>query len=877
MRKIISPIKWLICSLAIGLFLCYLQSCGGNKNIKSSDIGGNCASCIDTFNKYIPDDMAMWYDTSKANGDIQLDANESTPNWKPFTPTVAPKEAPNILFILYDDTGLGAWSPYGGKIKMPTMDGIAKDGLIYTQWHTTALCSPTRSTIMTGRNHHLNGMASITETADGYPGANGRLPDNCMPFAELLQDNGYSTFWLGKNHNVPEVDVAPGGYRGSWPCQMGFDRFYGFLGGETNNWYPDLVEDNHFIEAPQTPEEGYHLSKDLAFQAVKMLRDQNASNPSKPWYMWFCPGANHAPHHAPDSLIQQYAKDETFIQGYDAYRTEILATMVEKGILPKNTKETDINFLADTVANPLDTITPWGDLSDSTKQLYIRMAETFAAFSTYTDQQVGNIIEYLKESGQYENTIIIYAADNGTSGEGTPTGSVNENKFFNGYPDKLEENMKYLDTLGSPETYSHFPTGWAAAFSTPFKMFKRYSQFAGGTNDPLVMAWPKYTKNMYAPGADSLRIRHQYHHSTDIVPTLIEAINSSVDTNKYKLEMPDIAKGIPQKPLSGVSMLYTFNQDCNPYDQTAKRVQYYAMLGTRGIWKDGWKAIALHAPTSGKAEEYGYESDVWELYHVEEDRSEYYNLAKSNPDKLNDLIHEWYKQAAINNVLPLDDRSAEQIIGIKRPSSEPDTNVHTYYPKTSAVPEGVAANIRGRSYRITASVKNLRSNTKGVLFAHGSRFGGHTLYINEDRKLVYLYNFLGIEGQQYEVVSNETIPANGDHEFKVEFERDTNYNSQYGESQGMLTLYIDGNVSKTMLIQTQPGKFTLSGDGLCIGYDSADPITVNYPNLKEKGKFGGGNATDGYSRIKYVKVETEGDGDDAVRRRTEAKRIMLRE
>ena len=304
---------------------------------------------------------------------------------------------------------------------MPTLDSLAKDGLIYTQWHTTALCSPTRSTIMTGRNHHLNGMASITETADGYPGANGRIPPDCVPFAEVLQDNGYSTFWLGKNHNVPETDVAPGGYRGEWPLQQGFDRYYGFLGGETNNWYPDMVEDNRFVEAPSKPnkcpdgygnsnchpEEGYHLSKDLADKALEMLRNQQASNPSKPWYMWYCPGANHAPHHSPPVNTKAYMDKETFKQGYEAYRTQIHERMIELGILPEGTKLTRQNFLDEDVANPLDYVTPWEELDQDEKDLYIRMAEVYAGFSTYTDSQVGRVIDYLKETGQYENTICL--------------------------------------------------------------------------------------------------------------------------------------------------------------------------------------------------------------------------------------------------------------------------------------------------------------------------------------------------------------------------------------------------------------------------------------------------------------------------------------
>ena len=851
------------------LFLLYLNGCGpkglsSNKDYsKFTDIGIP-EEYRDSFYANIPLDMEKWYTGDTLDGEIEQDVNDSYSNWSDFTPKVAPRAAPNILFILYDDTGLGAWSPYGGSIKMPTMDSIAKDGLVYTQWHTTALCSPTRSTIMTGRNHHLNGMASITETADGFPGGNGRLPDNCMPFAELLQSSGYSTYWLGKNHNVPEVDVAPGGYRGSWPCQMGFDRFYGFLGGETNNWYPDLVSDNHFIEPPYSPEEGYHLSHDLTEQAIRMLRNQNASNPSKPWYMWFCPGANHAPHHAPDSFTQQYLDDNTFIAGYNVYRDTICQRMIDRGILPDSTTVTALNFLPDSVANPLDYVPEWSSLDEETKELFVKMAAVYAGFSTYTDYKIGKLIEYLKASGQYDNTIIIYAADNGASGEGTPNGSVNENKFFNGYPDSLAENMKYINELGSTATYNHFPTGWAAAFSTPFKMFKRYSNYAGGTNDPLVISWPKVMQRTENSGSN---IRHQYHHAVDIVPTLLEAINSTVDEDagEEPIEFPVFHRGVKQKPLSGTSMFYTFLDNCTPETETNKEVQYYCMLGTRGIWADGWKAVARHAPTSGNG---NFTADVWELYHVAEDRSESNDLATTDSAKLEELIGRWYAEAAKNNVLPLDDRLPEQIIGVERPNSEPETDNYTYYPKTTAVPEGVAANLRGTSYKIEAIV-DIESGANGVLFAHGSRFGGHTLYI-KNGELVYHYNFLGIESKQYRLSIPLRASDYGDNKkLAVTFTKVGV--TETGAARGVVTLIIgEENRGIKPNVETQPAKFTLSGDGLCVGYDSADPIVEDYE--KEKGEF-----DRKYGRIHQVNIEVDIRNRAPRNWKAAARRMMLRE
>jgi arylsulfatase len=747
------------------------------------------------------------YDNFK--GVINLDVRDSVPDWKPFLPKKAPNGAPNVLFILYDDTGLAAWSPFGGRINMPTLQGLANDGLLYTQFHTTSLCSPTRSTILTGRNHHLNGMAAITEAANGFPGANGRIPPQAATIGQILQDNGYSTFWLGKDHNVPEQDVASGASRKQWPLSMGFDRFYGFLGGETNQWYPDLVEDNRFIDQPYGPEQGYHLSKDLADQAITMLRDQQATNPSKPWFMWFNPGANHAPHHAPSEYIEKYRGK--FDDGYEAYRAWVLSRMIEKGVLPKDTNLTPINPLPDSVANKADAVRPWDSLKPEEKKLFSRLAEVYAGFSEYTDAQIGRIVDYLKKSGQYENTVIFYAADNGASGEGTPNGSVNENKFFNGYPDELTENMKLYDKLGGPDTYEHFPTGWAAAFSTPFQMFKRYSEYSGGTADPLVISWPKGIKNHG-------EVRNQYHHSVDIVPTILEIVG---------IEMPKTYHGVEQFPLSGVSMKYTF--DATPDSPTRKHRQYYAMLGTRGIWEDGWFAAALHAPITGKGH---FDQDQWQLYHVDVDRAEAVDVAKQYPEKLQALIAAWSEEARKNLVLPLDDRTAVEQLGIDRPSEEPARERYVYYPGTAPVPEGVAVNVRNRSFKILANVKITDPDAAGVIFAHGSRFGGHALFI-KDHKLHYVYNFLGIPPEQH-FVSTEGL-APGKYTLGMEFTKQGT--GPHGESIGSVKLYVNDKIVAEGSMKTQAGKFTLSGDGLCIGYDSGDAVSQEYT---APGKFHGG-------------------------------------
>jgi arylsulfatase len=740
------------------------------------------------------------------DGKIELDVRNSTPDWTPFELKRAPEGAPNVLVVLYDDTGMAAWSPYGGRIEMPVMQRLADNGVMYSQWHTTALCSPTRSCFLTGRNHHVNRFAAITEGSNGFPGAAARLPAQCATIGQVLQDNGYSTFWIGKNHNVPEEDVASGGNKSSWPLQQGFDRFYGFLGGETNNWYPDLTEDNRFIEQPYSPEEGYHLSKDLADQAIRMLRDQKSSNPSKPWYLWFCPGANHAPHHSPQEYADKYKGK--FDDGYEAYRDWVLARMIDKGVFPKDTKMTPINPLPEDVAMPGDAVRPWESLNADEKKLFSRMAEVYAGFSEYTDAQVGRIIDYLEKTDQLDNTIVFYCADNGASGEGSPNGSVNENKFFNGYPDELSENLKYLETLGGPDTYNHYPTGWAVAFSTPFQMFKRYSQYSGGTCDPLVISWPKGIK---ARG----EVRQQYHHATDIAPTILDVVG---------IPMPEEYRGAKQYPINGVSMRYSFDAQEAP---TTKKRQYYAMLGTRGIWQDGWKAAAVHAAISGKG---NFDADPWELYHVDEDRSESTNVADQYPDKLKELIAVWDEEAKNNFVLPLDDRVAVEQLANERPQSEPPRNRYIYYPETAPVPEGVAVNIRGKSYKIAADV-DITGDSEGVIIAHGSRFGGHSMFI-KDGRLNYVYNFLGIKPEQ--VFTSEPLPP-GKHVLGMEFKREKA--GEYGESLGTTTLYVDDKPVATGPMRAQIGKFTLSGDGLCVGYDSGDNVSDQYKN---PGTFTGG-------------------------------------
>jgi arylsulfatase len=534
--------------------------------------------------------------------------------------------------------------------------------------------------------------------------------------------------------------------------------------------------------------------------------------------MWFCPGANHAPHHAPQEYIDKYKGK--FDDGYEAYREWVLPRMIAKGILPEGTPLTPLNPLPEGVAAPADYVRPWNSLTADEKKLFSRLMEVYAAFSEYTDAQIGRVIDYLEESGQLENTVVIYAADNGASGEGSPNGSVNENKFFNGYPDELSENMKLIDRLGGPDTYEHFPTGWAAATSAPFKMFKRYAEYAGGTCDPLVISWPKGIKAR-------AEVRNQYHHSTDIVPTILDICG---------LEMPKVYKGVEQYPMSGISMRYTF--DAKPDAPTQKKRQYYAMLGTRGIWENGWKASALHVPFKSTGH---FDKDEWELYHVDVDRAESMNLAKDHPEKLQSLIKAWFEEAEKNLVLPLDDRLGPDILATPRPTEEEPRERYLYYPGASAIPESVAVNVRGRSYKILADVEITDPDCSGVIFAHGSRFGGHALFI-ADRKLHYVYNFLGIKPEQT-FVSPELAP--GKYTLGMEFTREKA--GPHKESLGRTKLYVNDKVVAEGPMRAQVGKFTLSGDGLCIGYDSGDAVSALY---RTPGRFVGGT-------IKFVGVTTE--------------------
>jgi len=652
-------------------------------------------------------------------GVVNVDISRSTPDWAPYAQPVARDGAPNILYIVLDDVGFSAMEPFGGLIRTPNINRIAERGLVYSNFHTTALCSPTRSCLLTGRNHTTNSMGSITEAAAGFPNSSGHIPFECGNIAEVLGERGWNTFMVGKWHLTPEDEMNLASTKRQWPLGRGFERFYGFLGAETNQWYPDLIHDNHPVEQPATPEQGYHFSTDITDHALAFIRDAKAVAPEKPFFLYYCPGACHAPHHAPKEWSDKYRG--AFDMGYEAYREQVFQREQALGILPEEAELSPINPYIDRTSRDgktwpeLDTVRPWEPLSDEEKRLFARMAEVYAGFLSHADNEIGRLLGYLEESGQLENTIIVIVSDNGASGEGGPNGSVNENKLFNGLPDKIEENLAFLDDLGTPLTYNHYPTGWAWAFNTPFKLWKRYSNYEGGTADPMIVSWPA---RITATG-----IRRQYTHAVDIVPTLYESL---------EIELPETLKGYTQFPLEGISFATSFDDEAA---DTGKTTQFYSMGGTAAIWHEGWKAASLTPAAPDMWADYA--GQIWELFDTTTDPTECHDLAEQHPDKLRELVNLWWVEAGKYNALPLENRGVVEILGTERPQIAKQRSRYLYYPGTAEVPESVAPNIRNRSYTVAVEVDVESADASGVLFSHGARFGGHALYV-KDGKLKYV-------------------------------------------------------------------------------------------------------------------------------------------
>src|SRR5215207_7325143 len=740
-------------------------------------------------------------------GVVNLDIRDSVPDWTPFGQPGMPAGTPNVLYIVLDDVGFGALGCYGGPIDTPNIDRIAAAGLRFAQWHTTALCSPSRSCLLTGRNHTVNGMACITEAATGFPNGNGHIPPSCATLAEVLVERGFSTAAVGKWHLTAEDEMNLASTRRSWPLGRGFDRFYGFLGAETNQWYPDLVHDNHPVDQPRSPEEGYHLTVDLTDKAMEFIDDVKAIAPDRPFFVYYAPGAAHAPHHVPREWADRYRG--RFDQGYEAMRQEILARQKDLGVVPGGTELPPVNPMGEPGTHlgpggepmpPLDYTKPWANLSEGERRLFARMAEVYAGFLSHADAQIGRLLDYLEDTEQLNNTIIVLMSDNGASGEGGPDGSVNENKFFNGIPDDLEANLAMLDELGGTKTYNHYPNGWAMAFNTPFKMWKRYS-FNGGTCDPCIISWPA---GITARG----EIRHQYHHAIDIVPTILDVLG---------VEAPETIKGHTQSAFDGVSMRGSVEDGSA---ESGRKTQFYSMLGSRSIWHEGWKAVTTHPTVSGWAH---FNRHEWELYHVDVDRSELKNLAAEQPEKLRELVNIWFAEAGANGAFPLDDRSALEILSTPRPQLSAPKDRYVYYPDTAPISEWQAVNTRGRSFVIGALVDIPEPGAEGVLFAMGARFGGHALYV-KDNRLHYVNSFVGAVEQQ--IVGTRDIPTGENLILSASFDKE---GMGPEAATGTLSLYHGDEKVGEGTIKTQLGAFAIAGSAVYVGRHSGERITDDYP------------------------------------------------
>jgi arylsulfatase len=710
---------------------------------------------------------------AQQQGVIGRTYKESKPAWEP--PVQAPAGAPNVIYLVLDDVGFAQLGCYGSEIKTPNLDKLAAGGLRYTNFHTTALCSPSRAALLTGDNHHSNHLGIITEYATGYPGYDGRMPRNQATLAEILKPNGYSTFYVGKWHQTPVDETGNAGPFDRWPLGMGFERFYGFLGGETNQWFPHLTSDNHNLEAPTRP--GYHLTEDLTDRAIEFIAQQKQVTPDKPFFMNLAYGAAHAPLHAPKKYIEMYKGK--FDKGWDKVREETLARQKQMGIVPANTVLPARN----------DEIKAWESLSSDERRLFARYQEVFAGFLTHADENIGRLTSFLEANGLLENTIFIIVSDNGASQEGRLQGSFNETLYFNEVPEDMALNLKLIDEMGGPMTYPHYPMGWAMAGNTPFKRYKQNTH-AGGNTDPFIIHWPKGIQDKGA-------IRTQYHHLIDVTPTVLEAIG---------LKQPRAINGVEQRPFDGGSMVYSFNDASAP---GRHETQYFEMIGHRALYHKGWKAVAYHKRGTD------FEQDKWELYHVAEDFSESTDLAGQQPDKLRELKERWWTEAGKYNVLPLDDRGGARALEQPR-NTQPRTTL-TLLPGMPTAHGNTALNIRNRSHSITAEVEIPAHGAQGVLLSLGGRFAGYSFYVQQNR-LSYTYNFLGLE--RFTISATDPLPA-GAATLRMEF-------TSTEKGKGIAALFVNGKkVGEGPISRTVPMTFGLS-EGVTVGRDPATPVSESY-------------------------------------------------
>jgi arylsulfatase len=747
-------------------------------------------------------DFRTYPEGTPFTGTIGRTAGESIAAW-PMPPRPRPG-APNVLVFLLDDVGFAQLGCYGSDIRTPTFDRLAAAGLRYRDFHTTAICSPTRACLLTGRNHHSNGVGIIQEMATGFPGYNGMVPRENGFLSEMLLAQGYATFAIGKWHLTLAAEYASGASKARWPLARGFERFYGFLGGKTNQWAPTLVHDSHYIDPPKRPDEGYHLNADLADRAIEFITDLRTVAPEKPFFMYYCLGAGHAPHHVEPQWIERYRGQ--FDGGWDRWRERTFARQLELGIVPPGTR----------LSPRPQWVKAWDSLSADARKLYARQMEVYAAFLEQTDHHIGRVIDFLERLGELDNTIVLLASDNGASSEGGEHGSFNELRHPNRIPATVAENLAHLDEWGSVRSYPNYSWGWAWAGNTPLRRWKRYLH-QGGMSDPLIVSWPR---GIAARG----EVRGQYVHVVDVAPTLLEAL---------KLEPPKALNGVAQRPLEGVSFAHTF---ADPGVPTKKAVQYYEMIGSRALWADGWKAV-VEQPQGDALTEAILAGQKWELYHVASDFSECEDLAAKHPEKLAELVERWWVEAGKYNVLPLDSRM-ELRMGERKPGTGPSGNRYVYYPGSAPQFEYTAVNVKNRSHTIAAEVEIPAGGAEGVLLAHGSWFAGYSLYV-KDRRLHYVHNYLGFE--EYRVSSIEEVPE-GPCTLRMRF-------SRTGEHAGVAALYVgDRKVGEGPIPRTVPAVIETSGEGLCCGYDSGLPVTDRY---RAPFRFTG--------RIAQVVVEVDGE------------------
>ncbi len=708
-------------------------------------------------------------------------------------PVKAPKGAPNVVLILLDDTGFGQYSTFGGGIPSPTLDKLAADGLKYTRFHTTALCSPTRAALLTGRNHHAAATGVITNAATGYDGYTGVIPKSCGTVGEVLRQNGYMTAWFGKNHNTPEWELSTAGPFDRWPNGLGFDHFYGFNTGESDQWSPLLYEDRTLV--PRNPDPNYHLTEDLTDRAVAWTRQVTSIAPDKPYFLYLAPGANHAPHHAPKEWIDKFKGQ--FDEGWDKYREATFERQKKLGVVPADAKLTPRS----------EGLPAWAGLKPEQQKVYARMMEVFAGFGAHVDHHMGRVVDAVRKLPNGDNTIIVYiVGDNGASAEGGLEGSLNENLFFNGFPDKWQDAAEHLDELGGPKWYNHVPSSWAHAMNTPFQWAKQVSSHFGGTRNPMIVSWPARIK-------DRGGVRTQFLHVTDLVPTLYDAIG---------ITAPEMLNGVQQKPLAGASFLGTFT---DPKAPETHKTQYFEMGCNRGIYHEGWMASSRSfvpwAPIRGAFDPL---TAKWELYHIDKDFTQATDLATKHPEKLKELEALFWAEAEKHQVLPLDWRGTERMNAELqgRPRLSAGRKLFEYYTGQVGLPEGAAPPVLNKSFTLTAEVVVPAKGAEGVIIAQGGSTGGYTLYLR-DGKVNFDYNLLALE--HFTVTSTDALPSG-----KVTVEVDVAYEGKPGESgkAAAVTLRADGKkVGEGRLPRTTPIKLSL-GEGLDVGTDAGSAVDPSY-------------------------------------------------